>query len=112
MAGKPWDLLGFMPALKQWVEYDEPPGDLLVKVAGFGEQLERDPETDAIVEHANLRFRTMPGTEHDGWIVSITYALFRSRDPRFAGEVRCQEVCCVRHPQQELIPRRPVPRHH
>ncbi len=112
MAGKPWKLDGFMPALRQWLVNDEPPGDLLVTVTGFGSELERDPEADSIIEHANLRFRTIPGTEHGGWIVSITYVLLGSRDLGFAGEVRCQEICCVRHPQLELIPRRPVPRHH
>ena len=112
MAGEPWELYGFMPAVRQWLENDEPPGDLLVRVAGFGADLERDPAFLAEQEDANLYFRTIPGTEHDGWIVSITFSLHRPRSDRFAGEVRCQSVVCVRHPQMELPLVYPPPRHH
>jgi hypothetical protein len=83
-----------------------------VQVAGFGADLERDPQFQAEQEHANLYFRTIPGTEHDGWIVSITFTLHRPRSERFAGEVRCQSVVCVRHPQVELPVVYPPPRHH
>jgi hypothetical protein len=112
LAGKPWELLGFMPAVKEWTERDEPPGDLLVRVAEFGDDLERDPAADAFQEHANLYSRMIPGTEHDGWIVSITFSLHRPRTERFAGEVRCQTVVCVSHPQLELPVVYPPPRHH
>lgn len=112
MAGKPWNLDGFMPAVRQWMENDEPPGHLLVEVARFGAELERDPERDAQQEHANLYVRILPGTEHDGWIVSITFTLHRPQSDRFAGEVRCQTVLCVRHPQAELVAQYPPPRHH
>src|SRR5687767_13128850 len=91
-----------MPAVRGWLEHDEPPGELLVRVAEFGAELERNPEDLAEQEHANLYFRTIPGTEHDSWIVSIVFSLHRPRSARFAGEVRCQSVACVRHPQTEL----------
>jgi hypothetical protein len=112
LAEKPWELLGFMAAVKEWMERDEPPGDLLVRVAGFGADLEREPEAGAEREYANLYFRTIPGTEHDGWIVSISFSLHRPRAERFAGEVRCQSVVCVRHPQTEIPVVYPPPRHH
>lgn len=112
MAGKKWELLGFMAAVRQWMLDDEPPGDLLVKVAGFGGELERDPETGAEQEHANLFFQVVPGTEHDGWIVSITYSLHKPSSGRFSGEVACQTVTCVRHPQRELLAQYPPPLHH
>lgn len=112
MPGKPWELLGFMSALKAWLEHDEPPGGLLVVVAGFGAQLENDPVAAGEVDYANVRTADIPGSEHDGWIVTITYSLERKPTRRFEGEVRCQTVSCIRHPVRELQPLYPAPKHH
>ena len=91
---------------------DEQVTGWLVAVAGFGAQLERDPESGAELEHGNLYSHEIPGSEHDGWIVTIEYTLQDSRDDRFAGEVWCQSVSCIRHPVRELLPRHPAPKHH
>jgi hypothetical protein len=101
-----WTLYGFMAALRSWMLYDPPPGDLLVRAAQFGAVLESDPETGADLEGGNLFFRVVPGTEHDGWILSLTYALTSTR------EVHCQDFSCVRHPQLELPLTYPPARHH
>jgi hypothetical protein len=101
-----WTLFGFMAALRSWMEYDPPPGDLLVRAAEFGALLEKDPETDAELEHSNLFFRLVPGTEHDGWMLSLTFALTKNL------EVQCQSFICVRHPQTEIQFSYPPPRHH
>lgn len=101
-----------MAALKAWLEHDEPPGDLLVKVAGFGVVLERDPVAAGEVEYANLRAADIPDSEHDGWIVTITYSLEKSPNRKFEGEVRCQTISCIRHPVRELQPLYPAPKHH
>ena len=105
-------MFGFMDAVREWMRRDPPPGDLLLKVAAFGAELERDPERDAEPEHANLYFRLMPGTEHDGRIVSITFELNNSPDPNFRGEVRCQELACVPHPRTALFEIWPPRPHH
>lgn len=107
-----WRLDGFMPAMKAWSEFDPPSGDLLVLVAEFGAELERDPEKDAEREHQPVFFfRIMPGTEHDGRIVSVTFTLGRAMDPGYAGEVRCQHIVCVPHPPQLPLGSSPGPHH-
>lgn len=94
-----------MPALRAWMLYDPPLGDLLVKAAEFVAVLEQDPEKDAELEHGNLFFRLVPGTEHDGWMLSLTFALT-------GLEVHCKDFVCVHHPQLELPVVYPPPRHH
>lgn len=112
MAARPWQMFGFMDAVREWMRRDPPSDDLMVKVAAFGADLEEDPERDATSEHANLFFREMPGTEHDGHIVSITFELNNSSDPAFAGVIRCQDVVCVVHPRTALFETWPPKPHH
>ncbi len=112
MTGRRWQLDGFMPALRNWMVYDPPPADLLVKAAEFGAELERDPLFSAELEYGNLYFRIIPGTEHDGRIVSITFSLGGSMDRNAEGEVQCKDVACVPHPQRALPVQWPPPRHH
>jgi hypothetical protein len=95
-----------MDALRAWSEHDPPPGSLLVAAASFGSRLEDDPVVGAELEHGTLFFQVVPGTEHDGWIVALTYELTSLR------EVRCQTFSCVQHPQKQLLPTWPVPKHH
>ena len=111
MAGQRWDLFGFMDALRAWMLFDPPPGSLLARAAEFGAELQRDPERDAELDHANLFLREMPGTEHDGRIVTISFTLSAPR-PRGAGEIRCKDVVCLGYPQRELVPGWPPVRHH
>jgi hypothetical protein len=101
-----WTLFGFMHALRSWMLYDPPSGDLLVRAAEFGAVLEKDPETDAELEYGNLFFRLVPGTEHDGWMLSLTFALTSTL------EVQCKDFVCVRHPQTEIQVPYPPPPHH
>lgn len=106
MAASKWELLGFMNALREWMRRDPPPGPLLVKAAQFGAVLEQNPEDQAEREHDNLLLRLMPGTEHDGHIVSITFEVTDRR------VVLCQDVACVPYPQGELLLGWPPPPHH
>lgn len=105
MPGARWKLFGFMSAVGEWMRHDPPPGELLIKVAEFGAILEQDPIAGAEIEHANFLFRVMPGTEHAGRIVSISFTVE-------GNEVRCQDVVCVLHPQPELMPPWPAVKHH
>jgi hypothetical protein len=94
-----------MPALREWERYDPPPGDLLIRVAEWGAELARDPFKDADLEHGNLFFRVVPGTEHDGMVVTLTYAVLSG-----VQEVQCQTFRCQKYPS--LAPPEWPPRKH
>jgi hypothetical protein len=111
LAGR-WQLFGFMDALREWMRHDPPPGDLLVKAAEFGAHLETNPTDGAQADGPALWYREIPDTAHAGWIVSITFTVEGPREPEYSGAVHCQTVCCVPHPQQELLPTYPPPKHH
>ena len=102
-----------MDSLRAWMRRDPPPGELLAKVAEFGAELERSPETgDIDREHANLFVRRIPGTEHDNRIVAISFSVQPSPDPDLLGEVHCQDVTCVEHPREALFEPWPPKPHH
>jgi hypothetical protein len=108
-----WDLIGFMNALREWMRHDPPPGPLLIKATEFGAELEHNPEGgDIEIEYGYLFHRTVPGTEHDGRIVAITFSLEGSPVKGKAGQVNCQNIGCVPHPQQQMFLEWPPPRHH
>lgn len=112
MAAQAWQVYGFMDAVREWMRRDPPANDLMIKVVEFGDVLERDPERGAAQEHANEFYREVPGTEHDGRIVSISFSSESSPDPAFAGVIRCQDIACVEYPTRGLFEAWPPPSHH
>jgi len=112
LGGEQWLLYGFMDAVREWLRHDPPPRRLGTAGAEFGAARRRDPTGNADREHANLWYRELPGTVHDGWIVSVTFTVEAAHDPTFVGEVHCQTVCCVPHPWRGTPPPWPPPAHH
>ena len=88
-----------MRELRAWMRREDPPPALLAAVAEWEPTLTADPIGDADADGEHLLFRVVPGTEHDGRVVTLSYALEEG-----IRQITCISFRCQPYPATSVTP--------
>lgn len=92
----PFTTVNFMVELRAWMRREDPSTRLVATVAEWEPALCANPYRDADLDGEHLLFRVVPGTGHDGRMVTLSYSVH-------GAEVRCHSFRCQKIPADTLF---------
>lgn len=95
---------GFMAELREWMRREGPSPELLTAVAAWEPELKAAPTLFADPDGPNLWIRTVPGTEHDGCVVTLSFSVV-------AKVIHCHSFRCQVAPAEGVQPEWPPAPH-